>query len=140
MEQARADQMRSQADQQAALAQAEQARTAAIIAEQNTAQLQVLADAAKPVYWPWVLVLLLVMGCGIFMGYIMMRSHVMQIAMLTNHDPQAVRLLPSAVSYSRLRQIAQRQGCELDVQGDSYYLIDDAGGRRKIKALIGDGS
>ena len=128
----------SRYDAEVAQAHAQQAQASAdiAIAQQQAAMFATLADAARPVYWPIVvLAVLLVISILLIVRWHMITiSHV---ATGQRMDADALRLLPGdARFYGALRGEARRIGASVDVQGDAYYMVRD-GERVQVRALIG---
>jgi hypothetical protein len=130
------------AEQQAAIAQQEAARADQLAqqarmveAEQQSAQMKTLADAAKPTYWP--MIAIVAIGAVVMLTF--MRWHMVTVSHVAAGQPvRELRMLPGEVSFGQMRIMARRQGYELDVQQGSYFLVDGDGKRQKIKALIGE--
>lgn len=129
VEKYRAEQEAAQAAQQAAIADqmAQQARM--VESDNQAAMMGTLAQAAKPVYWPIVLIVTLFAGVIV----LFMRWHMVTVA----HVATGQRLLPQQMSFAQLRMQARREGYELEVAGASYFLVDNDGNRQKIRGLIG---
>lgn len=130
IEQARAEQQAAIAQQARADADAEAARTNAVLSLQNTEQLKVMADAAKPVYWPWVVVA--IVAALAFVAREWLRTQ--QVAMLAGRSPSEVRLLPGSAGFEQamIEQYGgnwyrRRAGEEV-----GYYLRDGS----RVTALI----
>lgn len=128
----------SRYDAQVAQANAQQAQASASIvqAQQQTAMFALLADAAKPTYWPIVALCIV----AVVALLIVVRWHMVTVAHVAAGVPMqadALRLLPGAPGfYPALRGEARRIGASVEVQGDSYYLVRD-GERVQVRALIG---
>ena len=130
----------SRYDAQVAQARAQEAAASASIvqAQQQAAMFATLADAAKPTYWP-IVVLCIVAVVALLM---VIRWHMITISHVAAGVPMqadALRLLPGAPGfYPALRGEARRIGASVEVQGDSYYLVRGEE-RVQVKALIGGG-
>jgi hypothetical protein len=122
-----------QAQAQAAAAQAESAADIAAVNAQ-TDQLEVLAKAAKPTYWPIVAVVLVFAGLLL----LFMRWHMVTVSHVAVGRPVAdLPMLPDGVtSFAQMRREAARIGCTIEARGDSFYLVDSQGREKKVKALL----
>lgn len=143
--QALAAQQQASAEQAAQEARAEEAKAAqehskwlGIKELAEVERDQILADAMKPVYWPIVAVSALFLVALFVIVRMMLSAQMQQVAMITGQEP--VRLLPGDVSFGQMRRMALREGKEIVARGDSYYLVDNLGNERKIKALIQGGN
>ncbi len=97
--------------------------------EQETARFEVLAKAGKPIYWPF-LVSLLVVLLVVYMNH---RAMLAQVAMLTGQNPGQVRLLPGDAGFERaLFSMARERGVrpQRDRRGN-YYIEGE-----RVRALI----
>ena len=104
-------------------AQSMQAQAAMVQAQENARMYATLADAAKPTYWPLVLLCILVVVAVL----VVVRWHMVTVAHVAANRPlpaDALRLLPSDDRfYGALRLAARERGASIEVQGDSYYLV-----------------
>lgn len=133
VEKYKAEQEQAHAAQQAAIADqmAQQARM--VESDNQAAMMDTLADAAKPVYWPFV-VIVAIFAVALLL---FMRMHVIAVSHVAAGEPvRELRMLPSAKPFGELRLEARRQGYELAVKGDSYYLVDKQGQFQRITGLI----
>jgi outer membrane murein-binding lipoprotein Lpp len=131
------------AEQQAAIAKQEAARADQLAqqarmveSDNNAAMMRTLADAAKPNYWP-ILVVVVVGFAGVLL---VVRWHMVTVSHVAAGQAvqaQQLRLLPSEVSFAQLRAMARREGKELEVIDGSFFLVDSQGEKQRIKALIG---
>lgn len=127
------------AEQQAAIADqmAQQARM--VEAETQAQMMQTLADAARPTYWPIIVVVALFVGVLVLFMYWHMRA--IETVMSNGGGSQIIiekqPIMLSQMSFKQLRAEARREGYELEVEGASYYLVDNSGNRQRIKGLIG---
>jgi hypothetical protein len=129
----------SRYDAQVAQANAQQAQAqAAIIQAQKQAEMfSTLAESAKPVYWPIVVLVVLMVVAILFIvrWHMVTVSHVAAGQSVRADD---LRLLPSdSRFFPALRKEARRIGADVEVSGADYYLITD-GQRVKVRALIGE--
>lgn len=127
MEKAKAETAAQVALQQQAIAQQR-------MYEEETARFTILADAAKPVYWPFFVGLAVILLI-VYMGH---RATLAQVALLTGQQAEPVRLLPGSAEFERaLLELAGERGVR-PMRGNrgGYYLPTDDGGRERITALI----
>lgn len=105
-------------------AQAMQAQAAMVQAQQNAQMYATLADAAKPTYWPVVVLCIL----AVVAILAVVRWHMVLVAhVATNYPMHAAtrRLLPTNDQfYSALRLAAKERGAQIEVAGSEYYLVD----------------
>ena len=122
------------AEQEAAkaLQMVEQAKI--VQAQEHSNQMATLANAAKPTYWP------IIVTVAIFAGVLLtfMRWHMVTISHLAAGQPvRELRMLPSEISFGQMRIEARRQGYDLEVVNNSFYLVDQTGNRQKVNGMIG---
>ena len=123
------------AEQQAARADqmAEQARM--VESDNNAAMMRTLADAAKPNYWP-IMVVVVVGFAGVLL---VVRWHMVTVSHVAAGQAvqsQQLRLLPREVPFAQLRAMARREGKELEVIEGSFFLVDSQGQKRRITGLL----
>ena len=131
------------AEQQTAIAQQESARADQLAqqarmveAQAQTDQMKTLADAAKPTYWPIIVIVAILAGVLL----VFMRWHMITMSHVAAGQPvRELRMLPGQVDFGQMKRLARREGYELEVEQGSYWLVDNDGNRQRIKALIGSG-
>ena len=134
MKQAEARQAEAIALQQQAQAAAAQAEAQKAMYEQETARFDILADAAKPVYWPFAVAFVVLL----LLVYINHRAQLAHMAMLTGQRAENVRLLPGDSGFERaLIALATERGVR-PIKGREqgiYYLPTPDGGKERVKYL-----
>jgi hypothetical protein len=110
---------------------AEQAKM--VQAQEESAQMQTLANAARPTYWP------IIVTVAIFALVLLtfMRWHMVTVSHVAAGQPvRELRMLPGDVPFGQMRIEARRQGYDLEVSQGAYFLVDNEGNRKQIRALI----
>lgn len=112
----------------AQVAQAEavqaQAQAAMVQAQKNAEMYATLADAAKPTYWPLVVLFILTVVAIL----LVVRWNMITVAHVAARKPLpagALRLLPTDPGfYPALRLAAKERDASIEVQGSDYYLVN----------------
>lgn len=128
-----AQQAQANAQAQQAIAAQQQAQAQQEMYRNETQRFDILADAVRPTYWPFVLCLIVV----VLVVYMNHRAQLAHTAMLTGQRSENVRLLPGDVGFERaLLDIARARGVR-PIRGSSgaYYLPLPDGGKEKVTAL-----
>jgi hypothetical protein len=124
-------------DAQVAQANAQQAQAqAAIIQAQEQARMfQQLAESAKPVYWPIVVLAVL----AVVALLLVVRWHMITISHVAAGQPmqaEQLRLLPGQPGFNRqLRLAARERGMQAVRSNGAYYLVDADGQRTPVRQL-----
>ena len=120
-------------DAQVEQSRADSAASAAAVrmAEEQSRQLQILAESAKQPIWPWVLVVVVVAVFALVALLLMYRA--MQI---TATVAVAHRLLPGDAGWDRaLLEAAMERDMRVKRRGGEYYLVDGEGRMMEVKQL-----
>lgn len=121
------------AEQEAAVAQQMEQQARMVEAQTQAQMMDTLAQASKPNYWP----IIATVGIFALVLLLVIRWHMITVSHVAAGQPvQELRMLPSAKPFGELRLEARRQGYELAVKGDSYYLVDKQGQFQRITGLI----
>lgn len=132
----------SRYDAQVAQANANAVQSQALIvqSQENARMFSTLADAAKPTYWPIVLVVIVfvvAMGMAILL---VVRWHMIIVSHVAAGRPvhtEELRLLPGQPGFNReLRLAARERGEQAVKRGGAYYLVNAEGQRTPVNQLI----
>lgn len=113
----------SRYDAQVAQANAQQMQAqAAIVQSQKQAEMYAtLADAAKPNYWPLIVLFVLAFVSVL----LIVRWHMMTVAAVATGQPSQMVLLPGDPGFNRaLRLAAQERGARAVKRNGQYYIVD----------------
>ena len=113
----------SRYDAQVAQANADAAKAqAAIVQAQEQARMYAtLADAAKPNYWPLIVLFVLAFVSVL----LIVRWHMMIVAAVATGQPSPMVLLPGDPGFNRaLRLAAQERGARAVKRNGQYYIVD----------------
>lgn len=113
----------SRYDAQVAQANAQQMQAqAAIVQAQKQAEMYAtLADAAKPNYWPLIVLFVLAFVSVL----LIVRWHMMIVAAVATGQPSQMVLLPGDPGFNRaLRLAAQERGARAVKRNGQYYIVD----------------
>ena len=98
-----------------------QAQAAIVQAQKQAEMYATLADAAKPNYWPLIVLFVLAFVSVL----LIVRWHMMIVAAVATGQPSQMVLLPGDPGFNRaLRLAAQERGARAVKRNGQYYIVD----------------
>lgn len=102
-------------------AKAAEAQAAIVQAQEQAKMYATLAEAAKPNYWPLVVLFVLAFVSVL----LIVRWHMITVATVTTGQPSQMVLLPGDPGFNRaLRLAAQERGARAVKRAGQYYIVD----------------
>lgn len=102
-------------------AKAVEAQAAIVQAQEQAKMYQTLADAAKPTYWPLVVLFVLAFVSVL----LIVRWYMMTVTAVATGQPSQMVLLPGDPGFNRaLRLAAQERGARAVKRNGQYYIVD----------------